>query len=168
MEWWNSVDAAIGKIGVLATAIFGAWKSYQKWIRPAFIWCKTQLGLYKKIILLESVVNAFESKHEHYLKIYHLPVFEAEVETGNIFFVNLAWGDLFGLSLDEADSWLKCVKETDKIKYAWSELVSKKVFFNENFTVINNGRQIKANCKAMVYSNRASKNAKIIGLIVFL
>jgi len=166
MEWTLNVEQLIGKIGVAGTAIFGAWKAYHKFIKPAFSWCRSQLGLVKKVTLLETILHHHELKKDSLIKLSPFAIFEADPDTGNILYVNSAWSKLFDLTIDEAQSWHKHIVETDKIRYIWQEMLSKKIMFDEDFTITSNNTSILVNCKAVVQKNKFDKYLKVIGVIV--
>lgn len=167
MEWIN-IPQLIGNIGVAGTAIFGAWKAYHKFIKPVFSWCKNQLGVVKKVNFLENFIYTHELKVNSLINLSPFAIFKADSDTGNIVYVNSAWTKLFDLNLEEAQSWYKHIEESAKVRYAWQEMISKKIMFDEDFTVTSNHLSVSVNCKAIVQKNRFGKYLKVIGVIVKL
>lgn len=167
MEWIN-VPQLVANLGVAGTAIYGAWRAYHKFIKPLFNWCKNQLGLVRKVSLLETGSHHHELKQNSLIKLFPFAIFEADPETGNIIYINSAWAELFDLTLDEAHGWHKHILETDKIRYIWQEMLSKKIMFDENFTITSNNNSILVNCKTVVQKNKFDKYLTIIGVIVKL
>jgi len=165
MEWSN-VPQLVTNLGVAGTAIYGAWRAYKKFIKPVFNWCKNQLGLVRKVILLETGLHHHELKQDSLIKLSPFAIFEADSDTGNIVYVNSAWSKLFDLTIDEAQNWHKHIVESDKIRYIWQEMLSKKIMFDEDFTITSNNTSILVNCKAIVQKNKFDKYLKVIGVIV--
>jgi PAS domain-containing protein len=165
---WGYIKQLIVNYGVAATAIVGAWQGYQKFIKPAYLWCKNQLGLSKKFNILDNVVHTHELKIDSLIKLSPFAIFMADHETGNIIYVNPAWCEMFDLTQEAAQGWYKHILEADKIRYSWQEMVSKKIFFDEKFTITSNNKQLLVSCKAVVEKNKHDKFVQIVGIIVEL
>jgi PAS domain-containing protein len=165
---WTYVQQIIGNIGVAGTAIFGAWKGYQKFIKPAYYWCRSQLSLVKKVNYLDNTIHTHELKIDTLIKLSPFPIFMADHETGNILYVNSAWCEIFDLSLEEAQGWYKRILEADKMRYSWQEMLSKKIPFDEKFTITSNNKQLLVSCKAVIQKNKHDKFVQIVGIIVEL
>jgi len=165
---WNYVEQLIGKFGVAGTAMFGAWKAYQRFVKPFYSWCKNQLGLVRKVNGLDATIHYHELKLESLIRLSPFPIFIADHETGSIIYVNAAWRNIFDLSLDEANNWNKRILEVDKIRFSWQETLTKKILFDEKFTITSNNKKLLVNCKAIVQKNRNDKFVQIVGIIVEL
>ena len=165
---WGYIKQLIVNYGIAGTAIVGAWQGYQKFIKPTYLWCKNQLGLSKKVNSLDNVFYTHELKISSLIKLCPFPIFMADPETGNIIYVNVAWSEMFDLSLDAAQGWYKHILEADKIRYSWQEMVTKKIFFDEKFTITSNNKQLLVSCKAVVEKNKHDKFVQIVGIIVEL
>lgn len=165
MTTWTIIEEMMAKIGIAGTAIFGAWKIYQKFFKPAFYWCKAQLSLSKKVNSLESILNQLNLSLHSFIKLYPYPFFKADSISGNIIYANSALLELLKINESEIQSWMRNIKEIDKIKYLWDQSIEKKISFNETFTLIDKTKEIKVNCKT-IYPKDISKYNNILGIII--